>query len=53
MYYIGKILQALGLGIVLFAFIQRFPELMSYKTLFFGILIFTTGWLINRSLLKR
>jgi len=52
-YYIGKILQASGLTIILFGFLQAFPELMSHKQLVVGIMLFCCGWLADRFLLKR
>jgi hypothetical protein len=52
MYYIAKIVQAAGLGILLFAFLTRFPELMSYKALTAGLLTFLLGWITQRFLLK-
>jgi len=53
MYYIGKILQATGLTIILIGFLQAFPELMSRQHLMVGILVFICGWLTDRYLLKR
>jgi len=53
MYYIGKILQASGLTVILFGFIQAFPALMGHRQLMVGILIFSCGWLTDRFLLKR
>ncbi|HLF17878.1 MAG TPA: hypothetical protein VI749_03175 [Candidatus Omnitrophota bacterium] len=53
MYYLGKILQAFGLTIILIGFIQEFPELMSHRSLLVGLLIFSCGWLVDRYLLKK
>jgi hypothetical protein len=52
MYFIGKFLQAAGLTILLIAWIQKFPNLMSYKTLAIGICTFASGWIITQFLLK-
>jgi hypothetical protein len=53
MFYLGKFLQAAGLGFLLIGYIQHFPRLVDYKTLGISILIFTTGWLISQYLVKR
>ena len=53
MYYLSKFFQALGLGILLYAFVQHFPDLMSYRMLGLGICIFLVGWVMDRYLLKR
>jgi len=52
-YYIGKILQATGLTIILIGFLQAFPELMSHRQLMVGVLIFCCGWLTDKFLLRR
>ena len=52
MYYIAKFIQATGLTIILIGFIQKFPQLMNPKTILLGIAIFTSGWIIQRFLLK-
>lgn len=46
MFYLGKILQATGLTVVLIGFIQHFPNLMPYRYVLIGILMFISGWLI-------
>jgi hypothetical protein len=53
MYYIGKILQACGLTVILIGFIRNFPELMDHRSLAVGILIFACGWLVDRFLLRK
>ena len=53
MYYIGKLAQAAGLTIILIGFIQRFPNLMDYKTLLLGVAIFLFGWIINKFFLQK
>jgi len=52
MYYLGKILQATGLTIILIDFLRKFPQLMSRTVLCVGIGIFTFGWIINRFFIK-
>ena len=53
MYYIGKIIQALGLTIIIIDYFRKFPELMSRVTLVVGIVMFTFGWALNRYLLRK
>ena len=53
LYYVGKILQALGLGILLIGFIQRFPSLVDYKMFGASVLVFVSGWLIAEYLVKK
>ncbi len=53
MFYLGKFLQAVGLGVLLIGYIQHFPHLVDYKTLGLSISIFTMGWLISQYLVKR
>lgn len=53
MFYLAKIIQSCGLLLVLIDFIRKFPNLMSPRILVLGILIFFTGWIIERFLLKR
>lgn len=52
MYYVGKIMQATGLTVILIDYMRSFPELMSRTVLGVGIGVFTVGWLINRFLIK-
>ena len=48
MYYVGKVLQLLGLLIIGIGFISHFPNLMDYKLLGFGVLFFLMGWLVRK-----
>ena len=52
MYYLGKIFQAAGLGIITFNFFRSFPQVMSRQVLMIGILLFAAGWIIQKYLLK-
>ena len=52
MYYIAKIAQATGLTIVLTGFISRFPALINMKVFWTGTMIFLSGWIIQRFMLK-
>jgi len=53
MYYLTKLIQAVGLTFILIAFIKNFPELMDRKILVSGIIVFTGGWGLERILLKK
>jgi len=53
MYYLAKIFQASGLGIIGFSFFMSFPKLMNTKALALGIVTFAMGWIIERFLLHR
>ncbi len=48
MYYVAKILQAAALSIILIDFLRNFPELMSRTVLVICVVMFTSGWIINR-----
>ena len=52
MYYVAKLFQAAGLTIIVIDFIIKFPQLMNQRIFMLGILLFVSGWLINRYLLK-
>lgn len=53
MYYIAKALQAAGLAIIIIDYLRKFPGLMSYSSLGFGLFMFTFGWLIQRCFLNK
>ena len=53
MFYLGKLFQAAGLVVILIAFLKDFPQLMGYKELVVGIILFGMGWIIDRYLVKR
>lgn len=53
MFYFAKILQALGLTIILIDFLRNFPELMSRTILVISIGLFTSGWILNRFFVKQ
>jgi len=53
MYYVAKALQFLGLAILGFAFVAKFPSLMDPKLFVVGIVIGYSGWVIQRYLLKQ
>lgn len=53
MYYLAKITQAVGLGIILWDFLRHFPALMNFKVLSVGVLIFLFGWIVEKFLLRR
>jgi len=45
---IAKILEALGLGVVVVGFLLKFPQLMDFKLFLSGIIVFILGWLLER-----
>ena len=51
MYYIAKIAQATGLGIILIGFVKDFPHLMNPRLLLVGVIVFLLGWIIERYML--
>jgi hypothetical protein len=53
MYFIAKLAQAAGLGIIAIDFIRKFPYLMNTQILGAGILVFAFGWVIQAYLLKQ
>ena len=53
MFYFAKILQAVGLTIILIEFLRSFPALMSRAVLVASIGLFTIGWVINRYMIKQ
>jgi len=53
LFYLAKIIECIGLAVVLIGFVQCYPQLMSPKVLLAGVLIFICGWLIGKFLLKR
>lgn len=52
-YYVAKGIQALGLITILISFIKNFPQLMDPKIFALGILIFFSGWLIEKFILQK
>lgn len=52
MYYIAKIAQAAGLGVILIDYLRHFPELMNRRVLAAGIMLFVFGWVIQKFFLK-
>ena len=52
MYYLSKIIQALGLTLILIGFVKSFPNLMDRTLLVIGIGVFVLGWCIQRFMLK-
>ncbi len=52
MFYLAKFFQAAGLGVVLIGFLKNFPNLMSHRLLGLGMVLFLTGWIVQKFLLK-
>jgi len=53
MYYLTKLIQATGLTIILIGFLYKFPALMSPKILLAGLVIFGSGWSIEKFILRK
>ena len=53
MYYVARISQALGMAVIVVGFISTFPELINYRHILAGILLFLFGWLIQRYMLQK
>jgi len=53
MYYLLKLIQAVGLTLIMIGFFKNFPEIMDMKMLTVGIGIFTFGWILQKKMLKR
>ena len=52
MYYIAKALEFLGLAIMLVGFVINFPKLMNPYFFIYGLVLFITGWIIDKYILK-
>jgi len=53
MYYLLKLIQAVGLAVIIIGFLINFPKIMNMKMLAAGICIFTFGWILQRTMLKK
>ena len=53
MYYFAKILEAVGLGIILIGFIAGFPNVMSPRFFISGLILFGIGWAILKLGIKK
>ncbi len=53
LYWMSKIFQATGLGLMGWGFVTHYPNSMPYKLLLASILIFIIGWLIQSYILKK
>jgi hypothetical protein len=53
MYWTAKFLEASGLAFLAYAFVRTFPEKLNYRVFGVSILLFVSGWIIERYLLKR
>ena len=49
---IGKLFQSMGIAIVGIGFISNFPELINWKSVISGLMLFTIGWCIERYFIK-
>ena len=52
MYYIAKSLEFLGLLVMLFGFVIDFPKLINPYIFMYGLILFITGWIIDKYILK-
>jgi len=53
MYWVGKLLEATGMVIILLGFIRNYPDVMDRPALAAGVIVFACGWVIDRYLLKK
>jgi len=52
MFYVAKVLEALGIVTIAANFIMAFPELMNPKMFLAGCALFTCGWAVERYFVK-
>ena len=52
MYYIVKLLEFLGLFIILVGFLINFPKLMNPYFFTYGLILFIIGWVLDKYILK-
>ena len=52
MYYAAKALELLGMFMIAVGFAVKFPGLMDPKLLFAGGILFASGWIIEKYILK-
>jgi len=52
MYYIAKSLELLGLFVILVGFITSFPKLMNPYFFTYGLILFITGWVLDKYILE-
>ena len=52
MYYIAKGLEFLGLVVMLIGFVFNFPKLMNPYFFIYGLVLFLTGWVLDKYILK-
>ena len=53
MYWLAKVFQAAGLGVIAWGFIKHFPNLMPHNVLLVALVFFAAGWIIQTYLLKK
>ena len=53
MYYVAKIAQAAGLGVITLGFVMYFPRLINMRIFLTGIFLFIFGCLVQNFLLKK
>ena len=50
---LAKLLEAVGLVIILGGFITRFPQIIAPPTFIWGLLLFFSGWIIEHYFVKQ
>ena len=53
MYYIIKLIQAVGLTIIFIDFLREFPEIMNMRLFGVGIGAFVLGWILEKIFLRK
>ena len=53
MYWVAKVFQAAGLGVMAMGFIKYYPNMMSRNLLLVSVLFFAIGWIIQAYMLKK
>ena len=48
MFYVAKIVEAIGIVVIAVNFLVAFPELMNFRIFLFGGVIFLCGWAVER-----
>tara|TARA_Y100000768_G_scaffold170296_1_gene127476 strand:- start:2052 stop:2240 length:189 start_codon:yes stop_codon:yes gene_type:complete len=52
MYYLAKLFELIGIGVITYSFYIYFPDPMTYELLAYGSCFFISGWIIEKFLLK-
>ena len=52
MYYLAKFFEFVGISVITLGFYIYYPNPMQYNVLFYGVIFFIGGWIIEKYLLK-